>query len=70
MSKVITLDKGSKRRLGQIRWKLFEIISLAVLAIFVFAMSLLVILWELRHVHPHREPSKGPQIRNTEPAEP
>ena len=25
MSKVITLDKGSKRRLGQIRWKLVEI---------------------------------------------
>jgi hypothetical protein len=70
MSKVITLDKGSKRRLGQIRWKLFEIISLAVLAIFVFAMSLLVMLWELRHVHPHPEPSKVPQIRNTEPGEP
>jgi len=70
MPKVITFDKGSKRRLGQIRWKLFEIFTLALLAIFVFAMSLLVMLWELRQVHPHREPSKVPQIRNTEPAEP
>ena len=70
MSKVITLDKGSKRRLRQIRWKLFEIFSLALLAILVFAMSLLVMLWELRHVHPHREPSKVPEIRNPEPAEP
>jgi len=70
MPKVITFDKGSKRRLGQIRWKLFEIFSLALLAVFVFAMSLLVMLWDLRHVHPHHEPSKGPQIRNTEPVEP
>jgi len=70
MSKVITFDRGSKRRLAQIRWKLFEIFSLALLAIFVFVMSLLVMFWELRHVQPHREPSKVPQIRNTEPAEP
>jgi hypothetical protein len=70
MPKVITFDKGSKRRLGQIRWKLFEIFSLALLAIFAFAMSLLVVLWELRHVHPHREPTKVPQMRNSEPAEP
>jgi len=70
MSRVITFDKGSKRRLGEIRWKLFELFSLALLAILVFAMSLLVMWWELRHVHPHREPSKVPQIRNTEPVEP
>ncbi len=70
MPKLITLDKGSKRRLGLIRWKLFEIFSLALLAVFLFAMSLLFMLWELRHVHPVREPSKVPEIRNTEPAEP
>ena len=69
MSKVITLDKGSKRRIRQIRWKLFEIFSLALLAIFVFTLSLLVLRWELREVHPHREPTKVPQIRNSEPAE-
>ena len=70
MSKVITFDKGSKRRLGQIRWKLFEIFSLALLAILVFSMSLLVMFWEWRHVHPNGDPTKAPQIRNTEPAEP
>ena len=70
MSRVITFDKGSKRRLGQIRWKLFEIFSLALLAIFLFAISMLVMLRELRQVHPHREPSKVPEIRNTEPVEP
>jgi len=69
MPKVITFDKGSKRRLGQIRWKLFEIFSLALLAILLFATSLVVMLWELRHVHPHREPTKVPQIRDSEPAD-
>ena len=70
MPKVITFDRGSRRRLGQIRWKLFEIFSLMLLAILVFAMCLLVMLWELRHAHPHSEPSKVPEIKNTEPAEP
>jgi len=70
MPRVITLEKGSNRRLKQIRWKLIEVLSLAVLAVFVFAMSLLVMLWELRHARPHRWPSKVPQIRNTEPVEP
>jgi len=70
MSKVITLNKGSKRRLRQIRWKLIEIFTLALLAILIFATSLLVLMWELRHAHPHSEPSKVPQIRKTEPVEP
>lgn len=70
MTRVITLDKGSKRRLKQIRWKLFEAFTLALLTCFVLAMSLLIMWLELRHVHPHREPSKVPQIRNMEPVEP
>ena len=70
MSKVITFDKGSKRRLGQIRWKLFEIFSLALLAILGFAVSILVLLWQLEREHPHSEPTKAPQIKNAEPAEP
>ena len=32
MVKVITFDKGSKRRLKQIRWKVGEIVSLALLS--------------------------------------
>ena len=70
MSKVITLDKGSKRRLGQIRWKLFEIFSLVLLAILGFAVCILVLLWQLDHEHPHSEPSKVPQIKSAEPSEP
>ena len=66
MSKVITLDKGSKRRLKQIRWKLIEVVSLAVLAVLLFGVSLLVMLWELDHEH---EPTKVPQIRGAEPTE-
>lgn len=70
MSKVITFDKGSKRRLKQIRWKLIEIFTLALLAILLLAMSVSAMMWELRHEQPHREPSKGHQIRSAEPAEP
>ena len=70
MRKVITFDKGSKRRLRQIRWKLIEIFTLALFAIFIFAMSLFVLLWQLGQEHPHSEPTKVPQIRNAEPVEP
>ena len=70
MRKVITFDRGSKRRLRQIRWKLIEIFTLALLAILIFAMSLFVLMWELKHEHPLQEPTKGHQIRNAEPAEP
>lgn len=69
MSKVITFDRGSKRQLSQIRWKLFELVSLTVLAIVVFAMGLFIMFWELQRVH-HHAPSKTPQIKRTEPAEP
>ena len=70
MSRVITFDKGSKRRLKQIRWKLFEVVSLAVLAVLIFAVSILVMLWELDHEHRHSEPSKVPQIKSAEPTHP
>jgi len=67
---VITFDKGSKRRLKQIRWKLFEVLSLALLAILLLGVSILVMLWELEHEHPHSEPTKIPQMRNAEPTQP
>jgi hypothetical protein len=70
MSKVITFDKGSKRRLKQIRWKLIEIFTLALFAILIFATSLFVLMWELQHEHPHAEPTKVPQIKSAEPTEP
>ena len=65
MSKVITFDKGSKRRLSQIRWKLTELFSLMLLAVLVFALSLLVMVWELQREHPDDLP-KIPQIRPTD----
>ena len=70
MPKVITFDKGSKRRLKQIRWKLFEIFSLALLTILLFGVSIIVMLWELDQEHPHSEPTKVPQMRNAEPTRP
>ena len=70
MSKEITFDKGSKRRLDQIRWKLVELFSLALLAIFIFAVSLLIMLWEVQRVHPRQDPTKVPELRNADPAEP
>ena len=44
--------------------------SLALLAILGFAVSLLVLLGQLDHEHPHSEPTKVPQIRDAEPGEP
>lgn len=77
MSKVIAFDKGgkrrlrigSKRRLKQIRWKLFEIFSLALLAILGFTVSILVLRCQLDHERPHSEPTKVPQVRDAVPAE-
>jgi hypothetical protein len=61
---------GSKRRLKQIRWKLVEVFSLALLVVFLFAMSILVMMWEMHDVHPDPAPSSVPQIRDAEPNEP
>jgi len=69
MSRVITLDKGSKRRLDQIRWKLVELFSLLLLALLIFTMSLLVMWWELQRIRPHQDPPKEPQIKSAEPAD-
>lgn len=70
MSKVITFDKGSKRRLNQVRWKLIELVSLALLAIVMFTMSLFVMLWELRDEHPYQTPTTNPKIRNGDATQP
>jgi hypothetical protein len=45
---LITFDRGGKWQLSQIRWKLLEFVSLAVLAIFEFVISFLIMLWELQ----------------------
>jgi putative flippase GtrA len=49
MSRVITFDKGSKRRLKQIRWKRCEVISLVVLSLIVLVLGVLLALWMVSH---------------------
>jgi hypothetical protein len=65
--KVIILNRGSKRRLKEIRWKLIEVSSLALLAVFLLAVSLLVMMCETHDVHPDPAPTKVPQFRDAEP---
>lgn len=67
MSKVITFDRGSKRRLKEIRWKPREVFSFVLIAIFVLVMSVFVLLWEVYHENPHSEPTKVPQVREAQP---
>lgn len=47
MSRVISFDKGSKRQMKQIRWKLREVISIFALSLMVLALSVLFALWEV-----------------------
>jgi uncharacterized protein YpmS len=70
MSKVITFDKGSKRRLKQIRWKIGEIITLALFTLLAIAVTALAVLWEIRDTQPYSDPPKAPQIKETEPRDP
>ena len=49
MSRVITFDKGSKRRMNEIRWKLREVISAVFLALVVLCLGVLLALWEVSH---------------------
>lgn len=59
MSRVITLDKGSKRRMNQIRWKLREVISAVFLSLIVLGLCALVAFWEVSH---YSEPPRTPQV--------
>ncbi len=70
MPRVITLDKGSKRRLKRIRWKLAEFLTLIFLAILIVGASALALVWEIHHEHPYSEPTKDPQIRDAQPSGP
>ena len=49
MSRVITFDRGSKRRMRQIRWKLREIISLVAVSLIVLGLGVLLAVWEVSH---------------------
>jgi hypothetical protein len=49
VSRVITFDKGSKRRINEIRWKLREIISAVALSLIVLGLGVLLAIWEVSH---------------------
>jgi hypothetical protein len=49
MSRVITFDKGSKRRLKQIRWKVSEIASAVFLSLILSVLGLMFAVWEISH---------------------
>jgi hypothetical protein len=49
MSRVITFDRGSKRRMKEIRWKLREVISAFVLALVILGLGVLLAVWEVSH---------------------
>jgi len=70
MPRVITLDKGSKRRLKRIRWKLAEFLTLISLALLIVGATALAVVWEIHHEHPYSEPTKYPQIRDAQPSGP
>ena len=70
MPKVITLAKGSKRRLRRIRWKLAEFLTLTLLALLIIGASALAVVWEIHHEHPYSVPAKDPQMRDAEPSGP
>jgi len=60
MSRVISFDKGSKRRIRQIRWKIHEISSAALLSLIILLLGVLVAFWEVSH---YSGESRTPQIR-------
>lgn len=48
---VFNFDRGSKRRLRQMRWTLRERTSAALLFLLLVALGLLVEFWEVSHEH-------------------
>lgn len=59
MSRVITFDKGSKRRIKQIRWKLREVISVVFLSLIVLGLGVWLAFWEVSH---YRAEPKTPHV--------
>jgi hypothetical protein len=70
MPRVITPDKGRKRRLKRIRWKLAEFLTLSFLALLIVGATALAVVWEIHHEHPYSEPTKDPQMRDAQPSGP
>ncbi len=47
MSRVINFDKGSKRRINQIRWRPADITSAVLLSLMLLVLGILFIYWEV-----------------------
>ena len=50
--RVINFDRGSKRRLRQIRWTSRERASIVLLFSFLLALCILYVLWDISHELP------------------
>jgi hypothetical protein len=61
VSRVINFDKGSKRRLGQVRWKRHEIVSAILLFLILTVLCLWLALREASHYH-YSDPPRTPQV--------
>ncbi len=61
MSRVINFDKGSKRRLRQVRWKRYEAISAVLFFLILTALCVWLALREASHYH-YSAPPKTPQV--------
>lgn len=60
MSRVITLDRGSKRRMRQIRWTFGEVLSAVFLSLIVLGLCALVEIRELVH---HSVEPQAPSLK-------
>ncbi len=49
VARVISFDKGSKRRLRQIRWKRLEVVSLGLLFLVTMITIALALVWMVSH---------------------
>ena len=62
VAKIITFDKGSKRRIRQIRWTRLEIGSAILLSLVLAFVCVVVLLLELSHGFD--EPGATPQVKH------
>ena len=60
MSRVITFDKGSKRRIKRIRWRIQEVVSVVLLSFVITLLGALLAVWEVDH---YREETGNPHIK-------
>ena len=49
MSRAMYFDRGSKRRVGRIRWKRFDVVTAILFALGMTAFSIYVALWMMSH---------------------